>query len=154
MDLLKKMEEINETKKTFQAWKRRQELIEQRRRVYQQGKKNAMAFEKQRLQQERKNYIARKQYRQEMRVHNKQRQEKQICCPRKRLGRLKAPTDGAERMCLYLCQLCGQRTFCLFGGDENGRVGVYFRGEWFQDIDPISGEGTTFQGKRLSLTEH
>lgn len=114
--------------------------------------------EKERLRLERKRFIARKWYynnqaREQAKTRQRNRRIRDIkgCCPFMMLGHQSAPKRSV-RLWITQCPTCKRKEYGDLGCNEKGRLGTYFRGEWFDHIDPETGTGTTFAGKLISLT--
>ena len=74
------------------------------------------------------------------------------CCPVHRLGTEPGPEQVAFKLWFTKCKKCHRLEYGWFGYDQDRRVGVYFRGRWFKDIDPEKGTGRTLTGDIMSLT--
>lgn len=115
--------------------------------------------EKERLRHERKLYISRKWYRNNQareRARSKQRNRRNRdngnrCCPYTMLGAEPCPKKSVK-LWITQCKTCKRQEYGDIGCNDEGRVGIHFRGEWFDYIDPQTGKGTTFTGEIISLT--
>ena len=141
-------------KEMQQTLEERNEDVKKSRHEYRLQLLLAKPEEKGKLRRARKNLVARSWYRthrkQEAEKHQERRQR--TCCPSKKLGREVAPQDRFVTLWITTCKECGRRTQGKFGANKQGRVGVFFRGQWFKEIDPSRGTATTFQGQDISLT--
>lgn len=131
--------------------------VRSRRRYHWQMTLAKTEAEKNRLRLERKRYIARRWYynnqsreRAKSRRRNRSRREKG-CCPFTMLG-IKPTPKRSVKLWITQCKTCHRKEYGDIGCNEEGRVGTYFRGEWFDYIDPQTGTGTTFSGEVISLT--
>ena len=131
------------------------------RREYREQMKQAKdrPDEKKRLQEERRVYVRRLWYQQhraeeqaKSRVRNRlRRQYERKCCPFKMLGAAPIPDRGVVKLWVTRCLTC-QRKEWGWLGDRGDKMGLHFRGIWFEDIDPETGIGTTLEGERILLT--
>ena len=144
-----------ESKKEMeQTLDERNKEVKMSRREYRLQLCLAKPEEKGKLRRERKNLVARSWYRahRKQEAEKRQEQRQRTCCPSKKLGREVAPQDGFVTFWITKCKECGRRTHGKFGANKQGRVGVFFRGRWFKEIDPNRETALTFQGQEISLT--
>ena len=115
--------------------------------------------EKKRLQEERRVYVRRLWYARnraeeqaKSRMRNRQRsQYVRKCCPYKMLGAAPIPDRGVVKLWVTRCTQCHRLEWGWLG-DRGDKMGLLFRGVWFEDIDPETGIGTTLEGERILLT--
>ena len=141
-------------------WMQKMSEAAQSRRAYRYHMLLATTeWEKNRLRQERRRYTARRWYLAnreseiaKARVRDQERRQRQRkkCCPRQMLGRELGPDRGVKLWVTH-CKTCHHIEYCEFGMDPQERVGVYFRGKWFKEINPDSGTGTTFSDEIILL---